>query len=188
MHEVHIYNGIVLRKRAVREADVLIDVLTPAGLLRAMARSARAEKSKLRYGLEPLSRGRYALVRGRHEWRLTGAVEVSRAYLNAQPASRAAIARVSRLLLRLVAGTEPSPELFSTVSEGFDAIALSGSPESLEVVLVLRVLSKLGYLPHTEALAPFVEGEFSIELSAQALERRALLVRTINESLKATGL
>lgn len=53
---------------------------------------------------------------------------------------------------------------------------------------MLRVLARLGYLPSTEALAPFVDGEFSVELSAKALESRALLVRTINESLRATGL
>lgn len=188
MHEVHAYEGIVLAKRPRREADLLVDVLTPMGLLRAVARSARVEKSKLRYGLEPLSRGRYSFVRGRIEWRLTGAVEVSRAYLQAATPARAALARVCRLLSRLVAGTEPSPELFSTVSEGFDAITVAHSPEALEVVLVLRALSCLGYLPETEALAPFVQGEFSIELSAKALESRALLVRTINESLRATGL
>lgn len=191
MHEIAVYEGVVLGKRFRREADVAVDILTPAGLLRATARSARAEKSKLRYGLEPLSRGRYSLVRGRHEWRLTGVVDVSRAYLAGPAPARGACGRVARLLMRLVAGTDPSPELFSTVIEGFDALASTksiDSPDSIEVVLVLRILSHLGYLPRTEALAPFIEGEFDIELSAKALEARALLVRTINESLKATGL
>lgn len=214
MHEVHIYEGVVLAKRAIREADALVDVLTPAGLVRARALGARKEASKLRYGLEPLSRGRYSFVHGR-EWRLTGATDTSRALVGAPAPARAAAARVARLLLRLVAAEEPSPELFSTVSEGFDLLAarqtsfekssglLSGPPEaarlgrpdfsqesaaSLEIVLVLRILSKLGYLPHSEALAPFVEGRFSVELSARALERKALLVRTINESLHASGL
>jgi DNA repair protein RecO (recombination protein O) len=192
MHAVHIYDGIVLGRRGVREADLLVDVLTPMGLVRALARSARAEKSKLRYGLQPLTRGRYSFVRGRHEWRLTGVTDVSRDYLSMPPDAQAAAARVSRLLLRLVAGQEPSPELFSTASEGFDALAKSATVQSavqaLEAVLVLRILSCLGYLPHTDALAPFVEGEFSLELSAKALEARGLLIKTINESLRATGL
>lgn len=188
MHEIVAYEGIVLRKRTVREADVLVDLFTPQGLLRAVARSARAEQSKLRYGLESLSRARFALVRGRYEWRITGVDQVSREYIGAAPGARAALARVSKLLLRLVAGTEPSPELFATVVEGFDAIVAASEATSLEVVLVLRILAHLGYLPHTEALSPFIEGEFSIDLSAKALEARALLVRTINESLKATGL
>jgi DNA repair protein RecO len=192
MYEVHIYDGVVLGKHTVREADLVVSVLTPAGLLRAVARSARREDSKLRYGLGVFSRGRYSFVRGRHEWRLTGVSDVSRAYLAAPAPARAAVARIARLLLRLVAGTEPSAELFATVVEGFDALVSTEAPSSalpsLEAVLVLRILSRLGYLPHVEALAPFVEGEFSIALSAKALEARALLVRTINESLRATGL
>lgn len=188
MHEIVTYEGIVLQKRSRREADVAVDILTPAGLLRATARSARKEESKLRYALEPLSFARYCLVRGRHEWRLTGAEAVSRSFLQSSQKARTAMARVSRLLIRLVAGVEPSPELFTTVVEGFNAFSLSETPDSLEAVLVLRILSHLGYLPHTEALSPFIEGDFDIELSAKALESRALLVRTINESLRATGL
>ena len=60
--------------------------------------------------------------------------------------------------------------------------------EAVETVLVLRVLAHLGYLPHTQALSQFIEGGYSVELSAEALKSRALLVRAINESLTATGL
>lgn len=213
MHQVVAYDGIVLGKRPVREADLLVFVFTPQGLLRAKATSARAEKSKLRYGLEPLTRGRYSFVQGKREWKLTGVEALSRSYLAAGLEQRQAIARVGRLLLRLIHGQEPSAELYKTVTEGFDALArphharenslveAEGRPEdfftgygaaerinSIEVVLVLRILSNLGYLPHTDALTPFVDGGFTVELSAKALAARALLVRTINESLQATGL
>ena len=208
MYEVVIEEGIVLARRPRREADLLVELLTPAGLLRAHATRARVEKSKLRYGLEVLTRARFALVHG-HQWRLTGVVEPSRAWARAGAAPRGAMGRVSRLLLRLVAGVEPSPELYRIVVEGFDVLTQpkllekkSGRPgdgdprtflkevsvESIETVLVLRILANLGYLPHSEALAPFIDGGFDIDLSAKALEARALLVRTINESLRATGL
>ena len=190
MYEIEVYEAVVLGKRAVREADTLVDLFTPAGLVRAAARGARHERSKLRYGLEPLTRGRFSLVRGKREWRLTGVEAVSRGFAQAPRVRRAAMSRITRLLLRLVVGVEPSPELYRTVTEGFSALAAvdAAAVDAVEVVLVLRVLSHLGYLPHTEALAPFIEGEFSIELSAKALESRALLVRAINESLSATGL
>ena len=59
----------------------------------------------------------------------------------------------------------------------------------IECILVLRILSHLGYLPHTAALAPFVEGDFaSAELAMQAQASRAFLIRTINESLMQSGL
>jgi len=188
MYEISSQEGIVLGRRAAREADFIVDVLTPAGLLRADARAARAERSKLRYGLEPLTHGRFSLVRGKNSWRLTGVDAVDRRWAAASAPARGAMGRICRLLVRLVQGVEPSPELFRVAVEGFDALARSPHPESTEVVLVLRILSHLGYLPHTEALAPFIEGGFSIELSAKALESRSLLVRAINESLKATGL
>lgn len=193
MYEIVVSDGLVLGKRFAREADALVQIFTPAGLLRAKATGVRKEESKLRYGLEPLSRARYSLVHGRYEWRLTGVEAVSRRYMGGTPSSRTACARIAKLLTRLIHGQESSPELYKTVIDGFDALveASAKSPSilpSLEVVLVLRILSHLGYLPHTEALAPFIEGEFDIELSAKALEARALLVRTINESLQATGL
>jgi len=188
MHEVVVQNGLVLGKRFVREADALVSIFTPAGLLRAKATGIRKEESKLRYGLEPLTLARYSLVHGRHEWRLTGVGEVSRRFIGATVQQRTAMARVARLLTRLIHGQEASLQLYTTVIEGFDALSVSSSLEPIEVVLVLRILSHLGYLPHSEALAPFIYGGFDIELSAKALEARALLVRTINESLQATGL
>lgn len=207
MHNIHITEGLVLRKRGVGEANTLLWLLTPKfGLIRAQARSTRVVQSKLRYGIEVLTMGRYALVQGKYEWRLTGA----EAYRQVRPT--AAIGRVSALLLRLVNGEEAHPDLYKTVIEGFDLLAPQKLPPSgeilfdslatptppggtfaaqqdaIETVLVLRILSHLGYLPETPALAQFVEGNISLELSAKALESRSLLIKTINESLSATGL
>lgn len=184
MHNIHVTEGLVLGKRGLGEANVGISLLTEdLGLVRASARSARLGRSKLRYGLEPLTLARFSLVRGRHEWRLTGVEHINRL------APSAAHGRISSLLLRLVAGEEPHPALFADVKNGFLLLASQNSQtEAVETVLVLRILSHLGYLPQSAALAPFIEAQFSLELSAKALAERALLVRAINESLKATGL
>ena len=188
MHEKYITEGIVLGKRGVGEANTLVFILTELqGLVRAKATSARREASKLRYGLEPLSRGRYTFVRGKSEWRLTGADEVSREYISTTTAQRKRLGQVSRLLLRLVLGAEHTPELYKTVREGF--MMLAQNADSIECVLVLRILAHLGYLPELPALAPFVESDrFSPELALQAAASRKLLIKLINESLQATGL
>lgn len=169
----------MLRKRGVGEANVRVTVLTrERGLVVASARSARHSGSKLRYGLEPLTHARFCFVRGAHEWRVAEVAGVQ--HLPATPTA----GRVAALLLRLIHGEEPNSALFDDVRQGFGLLASA----EVETVLVLRILSHLGYLPRTEALAPYVDSEFEIGLSAKALAERGMLVRAINESLKATGL
>lgn len=193
MHKIYITDAIVFGKRFTGEATTTLALLTrDLGLIRASARSARVEKSKLRYGLQVLTRGRYSLVRGLHEWRLTGVEQVSREYVSSKLSRRIAFGRMSKLLLRLVAGEEHTPALYTSVVEGFSYLANAQSDtdaEAIECVLVLRILAHLGYLPQRQELLPFVaDSLFSLELTAQAAKSRSLLVKVINESLGATGL
>lgn len=192
MHKIFVTEGVVLGKRGVGEAHTLVSILTyELGLIRVKATSARAEASKLRYGLEALSVGRYSMVRGKAEWKLTGVENISHELLLGDRDRRTRSGKIAKLLLRLIHGEERVPALYKTVVEGLGAIARSASAadaEAIETVLVLRVLAHLGYLPHTQALSQFIEGEYSLELAAHALNSRSLLVRAINESLTATGL
>ncbi len=191
MYDKHITDGIVLGKRGVGEANTLVFILTrELGLVRAKATSSRREASKMRYGLESLSRGRYTFVRGKQEWRIIGVDEVSREFLCTTPAQSKRLGQVSRLLMRLVLGAEYTPELYKTVCGGFESLAhTEENVDSIECVLVLRILAHLGYLPELPALAPFVEDDkFSPELALQASASRRLLIKLINDSLQATGL
>lgn len=192
MHKVVTTEGLVLGKRGVGEANTLVSILTyELGLVRVKATSARAEASKLRYGLETLSQGRYSMVHGRAEWKLVGVEGVSHTLAAGGSDRRTRSGKIAKLLLRLIHGEERVPALYKTVVEGLGAIsraAMAADAEAIETVLVLRVLAHLGYLPHTQALAQFIEGEYSVEMSAEALKSRTLLVRAINESLTATGL
>ena len=193
MYKLFVSDGWVLGKRGFGEANALTVILTKEfGLLRAAARSARVEKSKLRYGLEPLTRAHFTFVRGKQEWKLTGVQHVSRALLLAPREARAVAGRASKLLLRLIQGEEPVVELFKTVDEGFEAVARVQALQEIKSVesgLVLRILAHLGYLPELPALAPFVEDDkFSPELALQAAASRKLLIKLINDSLQATGL
>lgn len=192
MHSIISTHGIVLTKRTVGEANTRIVVLTEdVGVVRVTARSARLERSKLRYGLETFTRGRFALVRGKHEWKLTGTHELSRTLLPASLAARRVSGRIARLLLRLVQGEEPVPTLFTIVDEGLACIANAADAEleQIEWILVLRILAELGYVEQEGRVQEFVKGtEYTPALLARALETRSLLIRTINESLGATGL
>jgi DNA repair protein RecO len=193
MHQKFLTNGIVLAKRSAGESNTAVLLFTEdLGLVRAVARSARREDSRLRYGLEPLMQGRYTLLRGRYEWRLVGAGDISRDIISASPARILRAGRIAKLLLRLMPGEEASPELYRSVAEGLGALARMEEQEdadAVECVIVLRVLSRLGYLPRLPAIEPFVEADFfSLELAASAKRSRALLIKLINDSLSASGL
>jgi DNA repair protein RecO len=193
MHQKFLTNGIVLAKRSAGESNTAVLLFTEdLGLVRAVARSARREDSRLRYGLEPLMQGRYTLLRGRYEWRLVGAGDISRDIISASPVRILRAGRIAKLLLRLMPGEEASPELYRSVAEGLRALARMEEQEdadAVECVVVLRVLSRLGYLPRLPAIEPFVEADFfSLELAASAKRSRALLIKLINDSLSASGL
>ncbi|MES2006811.1 MAG: DNA repair protein RecO [Patescibacteria group bacterium] len=193
MHRLFVTEGIVLRKNVSGEANTLVSILSEEfGLVRAKATSTRAETSKLRYGLELLTMARFSFVQGRYEWKLTGVEKVSHELLAASVGKRVAAGRISKLLLRLIHGEEEGRALFGTVKQGLMLLARASSAEetaSVECILVLRILSHLGYLPQTEALKAFIEGDFeSSELALEARASRAFLIRTINESLMQTGL
>lgn len=192
MHSIISTNGIVLGKRGVGEATTRVMVLTEAlGVVRVSARSARLEKSKLRYGLETLTRGRFALVEGRYEWKLTGVLDSSRDLVPHTVSARRASGRIVRLLLRLIQGEGTNMELYRAAYRGLDAIAHAdaGDIEATEWLVVLRVLWHLGYVEQSEVLVPFLQGD---TYAPEDIERARLagrtLVRSINESLSATGL
>lgn len=195
MYQKIVVEGVVLQKRAVGEANIVALLMTAElGLVRVAARSARLEKSKLRYGLEVFTTGRFCLLRGAHEWRLTGIEHMSRALVGSTvpPARRKALGRIARLLVRLIPGQEPSAELFTIAKEGFESLSRAVEQEvadAIECVLVLKLLSVLGYLPHTPELAPFLNKQFfDMELSAEVTRSRKVLIKAINESLQASGL
>ncbi len=193
MHKVYSTEGIIVAKRANGEANVRVSILSEElGLIRAAVRSSRVEVSKLRYGLEPLTRARYSLVLVMALGRLGGGVTIAGVGGGPTRARGHAAGRIARVLLRLVQGEEPVQELYRAVREGLLFLAAAQSEQdaqSVECVLVLRVLAQLGYLPHTPALTPFIQDTFfSIELAAEASRARSLLVRTINESLQSSGL
>ncbi len=187
MYKLFVSEGIVLGKRGAGEANTLVTILTrELGLIRASARSARRESSKLRYGLELLTTAKFSFIRGKYEWKLTGALDQSHELLASEQAARRASGRVARLILRLIPGEETNRDLYDTVKEGLSALSRG---IDVEAILVLRILSRLGYIPETPELKPFIERDFfSVELAKEVAASRALLIKAINQSLEATGL
>ena len=140
-------------------------------------------------GLDPIQRDWLGAVASLAE---TGVVEpVRRPGTDAPAFVRAAAGRVCKLLLRLVHGEEAEPQLYRCVAEGFRVLAevrTAEGADAAEVVLVLRILHRLGYVPESAELAGFVAEPLHAELLVRAAVVRAVLVRAVNASLEATGM
>ena len=102
-------------------------------------------------------------------------------------AARPGAARVSGLLLRLVASEAHDPELFPLVAGFF--IALSTLPEdaheAAEALAVLRMLSALGF---DAGEIPGTLSEFTPSALAEAGSARAAYVARINCGIAVSGL
>jgi|TARA_Y100000310_G_scaffold170442_2_gene170620 DNA repair protein RecO (recombination protein O) len=171
-HHVYQTDGFVIGGRDISEANRYCELFTrELGLVRAVARSIRKEKSKLRYHMQDFSRARIALVRGREVFRLTGAVSYDNLYikLKGSPEKLNTLARIIWLLKRLVHGEGRNDYLFSSFSHGVEYLLEKASQEELrdvENIVALRILFSLGYLPSSSSLEPILE---STEITKKAL-------------------
>src|SRR3989344_5353808 len=79
MYQKYHTEAIVLGNPERGESDRVFTLYTEEfGLVRARASAVRSEKSRMRYALQNYSRAHVALVRGKHGWRIGGAVYTHR--------------------------------------------------------------------------------------------------------------
>ncbi len=194
MHHIYETKSFVLGGLPLGEADRQVLLYTQEfGLLRAVAQGLREIKSKLRYSLQPYSLSTVNLVRGRAGWRIVNAALHENLFKDFQSERPRLIilARIFSLLRRMLHGEEKNPDLFAVLSEGFGFLARAplASVAEVELIFVLRILYCLGYVgsspSYTKALATEAWGEHLLDT---ALHNRRDLVRSVNESLKASQL
>ncbi|MDP2593416.1 MAG: DNA repair protein RecO [bacterium] len=194
MYRIYQTASFILEGSDFGEANKLISLYTKDfGLVKGFARSVRKTESKLRFHLQDFAFSEVSLVKGRDFWRLTGAktYEFSKAVVVSLE-ERKIWARVSRLLSRLLAGEEKNEELFSVLSHGFEFLAGGnlGTKDkqtifNFEAVLVLRILSSLGYLAERKEFCELtVSPFFSEEILSHAEKVRGVAVAEINRSLR----
>ncbi|MDP2652363.1 MAG: recombination protein O N-terminal domain-containing protein [bacterium] len=180
--------GIVLSRSPAGEANASVVLLTPdVGLVRARAQGVRRSGAKLAAALATFVESDVVLVRGRETWRIAGAVLEENWFTQMRTGARSRAARVSGLLLRLVAGEVRDAQLFIIIVSFFKA--LSELPEEMydaaEMLAVLRMLAVLG-LDTGE-----IPGElplFTQPLLATVLKERVAYVARINHGIAASGL
>ena len=196
MHHIYHTQGFILGSHASGEANRSFRVFTKdLGLIKASAQGVRYLKSKLRYSLHDFSFCELSLVRGKESWRITGAIKQTNIHesFRGDREMLAVFARVFALLDRLLSGEEKNERLFDYLIEAVRFARAKKESSRLvrnfEYILVLRVLSSLGYLGTSPDTSPFVESPFwSEDLIVGMNPVMARILQEINKSLKETQL
>jgi len=162
------------------------------GLVGALAKSAREERSKLRPHLQVGSYGSYTFVKGKHDWRTTGAVDTENSYfeLVGKPFAQSAGARVVGIVRQLVHGEEKNEELFEAVWSFLCSLVRFSEDEArvAERLAVVRILTSLGYVPRELAIPHLAENSYSADVLNAVKPHEKQLVKAINDALLASNL
>jgi DNA repair protein RecO (recombination protein O) len=191
MYQKYQTEAIVVAARDSGEADRMFSLYTSDfGLVRARATSVRSEKSKMRYALQLYSRANVSLVRGKNGWRAAGASAATSA-IGKDPSGVAAFARLSELVVRLVAGEEENHYLFETLAQAHAALMREHveSHATIEIVAAARILYALGYIS-AEALetALFTHTAYADTHLREAEALQDQLLASINRAIAQTHL
>ncbi len=185
--------AIVVARRSAGEGSVRISLYTDSlGLISALAKSAREERSKLRPHLQVGTTGVFSLVKGRDVWRVTGATSTENSYfaLAGKKSAQEAAARVIAIVRQFIRGEGSDPYLFSVLFGFFRALPEMEEEYALEAecVAVLRVLAALGYVREDPHMTSFLDISYDAATLKQVRVSRASLVRLINEAISESGL
>ncbi len=192
-HHLYHTDGLILSAQNYGEANTLYQILSPdLGLVSALAQGARYSRSKLRPHLALLDHVRLTLVRGRELWRLTAA-ESSRhlQLLRQSPEKLVTWMRIATLLRRLVRGEQRDRELFSDLLVGLGRFSEDNERESAtyEQLIVLRLLSRLGYIGSAPTLLPWLAPGLWHERGwSLSPDMATELLRQINQGLEHSQL
>ncbi len=135
-----------------------------AGMLFAVAKSVREERSLQRPALQDFSRIRVSLVKGKTGWRIGSVEALQNDYsLAVSREMRGSVVLLYRLLRRFIRGEESVGDLYDVVVESLDVLLLPlANRRMVELVAEVRILSLLGYVD-VGAIPKAVQG---IELEA----------------------
>src|SRR6185503_7783754 len=193
MHHIYHTEGIILRSRNYVEAGKYYYIFTrDLGMIYASAQGVRKTSSKLRFILQDFAYVKVDLVQGRDFWRVTSAGKTNELEkITKQPENLKIFSNIARLLRRLLAGVEPNGALFADLLSGLFILEKAQTLEALrniEVIIVLRILSNLGYIGENAILENLIKSPFEESMIFEISKSRNQVLNQINKALKETHL
>lgn len=190
-------DAFVLGLYPISEASRTYTLFTKdLGMVEAKAQGVRLSKSKLKHALQGLSKTRVSLVKGREYWKIVGAQEPTHYWLNLKYKHErlALVERFLSLVKRLIHGEERNEKVYKTLHLATDFLEAEKEISSeelflLEIIVVARILSALGYFePKNTYLEILGEEEIKPTGFIKAREYQKELLYDINSALKNTHL
>jgi DNA repair protein RecO (recombination protein O) len=189
MHHIHHTEGIIMGSKNFGEADKRYFIFTrDLGMIYASASGVRKISSKLRFIMQDFAYVKIDLVEGK-DWRVTSASKTGKLEeLSKRIEAYKILHNVGRLLRRLLAGIEPNEKLFSDLVAGL-TILESARVEDLrhiETIMVLRILSNLGYVGEDGELEKLLRSPLEQSLIFEISKSRRRVIQEINKALRET--
>lgn len=193
MYDIHTTPGFVIGSRPYSEADKLMFVLTKDfGMVTAVGKGIRFEKSKLRFKTQDYSFGNFSFVKGKEFWRITDVTEVGMDACGR--AGEALMGRLAFLLKKLLHGEEPNRPLFDALYSCrlFLSENRNISNEqllALESMIVARILDRLGYIGDDADIGKYIKtDQMSVDLLDEVVGKKTVLNKHINKALRESHL
>lgn len=188
-HRVYHCEGYVLGSKNVGEANKLFFIFTrELGLIPVIAQGVRKLKSKLSGSVQNFYPVRISVVRGREFWRLVAAerlIDLDEIFRESEKFQLTV--RVFSLIKKFTPAETKEVALYDDLKK---VLAYVGEKEveiykrsasNIELVLVLRVMSELGYVKAESVLAPFLQfRDWRDEAVAEMEKHKRLATEVIN--------
>ena len=191
----HIYSteAIVLKRTTLGEANILLHILTESfGLIITSAQSARLLQSKLRGALQEYSDVYISCIKSKKGWKATNVSEHQNFFFEYPLYTRKVLAQISFILLKMITGESPHPEIFQTVKSGFQFLKNIHEKDipNFETLMVLRLLYQLGYVVSHSMTEIYIKNtiEWNDSILKKIEENKKVLIGLINKALKASHL
>lgn len=187
MYRVYTTDAFVLGSKNAGEANKYLYLFTrELGLIIAFAQGVRELKSKLRYVLQDYARVNISLVRGKEKWRITSAVSLDEIFSQQSSDTLKLRGKVFSLLQRFVRGEEEDAFLFDELAGALAWVARQNVNQKIlhdfELILVLRLMSRLGYIAPDNAWSSYMAPILWNTDSLPEILNRKALAAVINEA------
>lgn len=193
MHHIYHTEGIILGSKNYGETGKYYSIFTrDLGMIFASAQGVRKISSKLRFVLQDFSYVKIDFVRGKDFWRITSASKTNILESVSQKKETLEVfSNISRLLKRVLAGEEANKLLFDDLLNGLSVLEKYENENDLrniEAVIVLRLLSNLGYIGSNEAVSDIIKSPFENDLIYRVSQNRNRILSEINKALRESHL